>query len=232
MIRAEDTVLILLAAGASSRFPDGNKLEAEFLGKPVGLHVVTALEDIPFKARFVVRDGCSLDFDGYRVIHNDTPADGMARSVRLGVECAKTVGASAVLIALADMPRVTATHIYRLLDAAEGNDAVVASSDGTQPRPPALFGAGQFDFLMTLEGDAGARDHQGHRHARGSRETARLGARARSPDPARGAADRLNAPCGREGGYQLLQVVQLCPRRQSELDRDDMGLIQAFSRSC
>ncbi|MES2338811.1 MAG: nucleotidyltransferase family protein [Pseudomonadota bacterium] len=158
MIRAEDTVLILLAAGASSRFPDGNKLEAEFLGKPVGLHVVTALEDIPFKARFVVRDGCSLDFDGYRVIHNDTPADGMARSVRLGVECAKTVGASAVLIALADMPRVTATHIYRLLDAAEGNDAVVASSDGTQPRPPALFGAGQFDFLMTLEGDAGARD--------------------------------------------------------------------------
>jgi molybdenum cofactor cytidylyltransferase len=134
-------------------------LEAEFLGRPVGLHVVTALEDMPFKERFVVRDGCALDFAGYRVIHNDSPDEGMARSVRLGVEAAKTVdGAKAVLIALADMPRVTATHIYRLLDAADSPDAVVASSDGVQPRPPAVFGRGQFDFLTTLDGDVGARD--------------------------------------------------------------------------
>ncbi len=158
MIAAEDVVLILLAAGASSRFREGNKLEAEFLGKPVGQHVVTALESIPFRARFVVRDSCALDFHGYRLIQNDHPDQGMARSVRMGVECAKREGAKAVLIALADMPRVTATHIYRLLDAADGEDAVVASSDGTQPRPPALFGAGQFDFLLTLEGDAGARE--------------------------------------------------------------------------
>ena len=158
MIKAEDTVLILLAAGKSSRFAGGNKLEAEFLGRPVGLHVVTALESVPFQARFVVRDGCSLDFDGYRVIHNDRPDDGLARSIRMGVECAKKEGAKAVLIALADMPRVTATHVYRLLEAADADDAVVASSDGTKPCPPAVFGAGQFDFLLTLEGDAGARD--------------------------------------------------------------------------
>jgi len=158
MIAAEDTVLILLAAGRSSRFADQNKLEQEFLGKPVGLHVVTAFEDIPFQARFVVRDGCSLEFPGYKVIHNDRPDDGMARSIRMGVEQAKALDAKAVLIALADMPRVTAAHIYRLLEAADAEDAVVASSDGTQPRPPALFGAGKFDFLLTLEGDAGARD--------------------------------------------------------------------------
>ena len=159
MIRAEDTVLILLAAWASSRFPDGNKLEAEFLGKPVGLHVVTAFEGVCFKDRFVVTDGCTLDFGAsYRVIHNDAPEQGMARSVRLGVECAKGVGAKAVLIALADMPRVTAAHVYRLLDAADAADAVVASSDGTQPRPPAVFGEGQFDFLLSLEGDEGARE--------------------------------------------------------------------------
>ena len=158
MIPAEDTVLILLAAGQSSRFTGGNKLEADFLGKPVGLHVVTALEDIPFKARFVVRDACSLDFDGYQVIDNHDPDQGMSRSVRMGVEAAKQAGAEAVLIALADMPRVTATHIYRLLDAADSSDAVVASSDGTQPRPPAVFGSGQFDFLLSLEGDEGARE--------------------------------------------------------------------------
>ena len=158
MIAAEDTVLVLLAAGRSSRFGEGNKLEAEFLGKPVGLHVVTAFESVPFKSRVVVVDGCSLPFNGYRVIHNDDPSGGMARSVRMGVECAKAEGAAAVLIALADMPRVTAAHIYRLLDAADAADAVVASSDGVQPRPPAVFGAERFDFLLTLEGDAGARD--------------------------------------------------------------------------
>lgn len=159
MIRAEDTVLILLAAGASSRFPDGNKLEAEFLGRPVGLHVVTAFEGVCFKERFVVIDDCALDFGkNFRVIHNDAPQEGMAGSVRLGVACAKQAGAKAVLIALADMPRVTAAHVYRLLDAADSSDAVVASSDGTRPRPPALFGEDRFDFLLNLEGDAGARE--------------------------------------------------------------------------
>lgn len=165
MIAAEDTALVLLAAGRSSRFGSGNKLEAEFLGKPLGLHVVTALADIPFRCRFVVIDGCTLSFPGYDVIHNEMPDQGMARSVRLGVEQARSAGAYAVLIVLADMPRVTAAHIHRLLDAADGSDAVVASSDGSGPRPPALFGAGRFDFLLSLKGDAGARDLiRGGRH--------------------------------------------------------------------
>lgn len=160
MIAVEDVVLVLLAAGQSERFGDQNKLEIEFLGKPVGLHVVTALENMPFRQRIVVTDGCSLDFAGrdFTVIHNPDPSTGMAGSVKLGIAYAKERDAQAVLIALADMPRVTASHIYHLLDAAEGDDAVVASSDGVQPRPPALFGRGRFDFLMTLKGDMGARD--------------------------------------------------------------------------
>ena len=63
-----------------------------------------------------------------------------------------------MLIALADMPRVTATQIHRLFDAQHGPDTVVASSDGVSPKPPALFGAGRFDALETMEGDSGARD--------------------------------------------------------------------------
>ena len=160
MIEAERTILVLLAAGRSERFGDTNKLEADFLGKPVGLHVATALEDMPFRERIVVVDGCSLDFAGrdFTVVHNDDETGDMASSVRLGVGCAKARGAEAVVIALADMPRVTAAHIYRLLDAADGPDAVVASSDGEQPRPPVVFGEGRFDFLMALQGDKGARE--------------------------------------------------------------------------
>jgi molybdenum cofactor cytidylyltransferase len=160
MIAAEKTVLILLASGLSRRFGDLDKLEQPFLGKPLAFHVVTAFEDIPFQARFVIKNGTRLDFEGrgYQVIHNDDPAAGMARSVKLGVERAKRDGAQAVLIALADMPRVTASHVYHLLEAADSTDAVVASSNGRRPCPPAVFAAGQFDFLLALQGDAGARD--------------------------------------------------------------------------
>jgi molybdenum cofactor cytidylyltransferase len=108
----------------------------------------------------VVTDGCKLDFlsHHFEVVHNEDPSSGMSQSVKLGVQRAKDEGAQAVLIALADMPRVTAAHIYRMLDAADSADAVVASSDGEKPSPPALFGRDRFDFLLTLDGDAGARD--------------------------------------------------------------------------
>ncbi|UIJ45275.1 nucleotidyltransferase family protein [Sphingomonas cannabina] len=161
MIRAEDTALVLLAAGRSLRF-DGasrDKLAEEFLDKPLALHVVVALEAVPFKRRIAVVSGTVVDFAacGYEVVTNPEPERGMARSLHFGIDAAQKAGAEAVMIALADMPRVTAAHIYRLLDYASGPDAVLASSDGVAPRPPALFGRDHFDELMKLEGDQGAR---------------------------------------------------------------------------
>jgi molybdenum cofactor cytidylyltransferase len=160
MTRAEDTVLVLLAAGQSARFGAANKLEQDFLGTPLGLHVATALAAVPFRERIAVTDDCDLDYASrqFRIVHNDAPDRGMAHSLGLGIAAAKAQGAEAVVIALADMPRVTAAHIHRLLDAAQGDDAVVVSSDGTQPMPPGVFGKARFDFLMALEGDQGARD--------------------------------------------------------------------------
>ena len=159
MIAAKKTVLILLAAGRSQRFGDADKLTQDFLGQPLAFHVVTALEGVPFLDRVAVTSGTELDFArrGYQVIHNDRPEIGMSGSVRLGVARARDRGADAVLIALADMPRVTAAHVLRLLDAADGAAAVVASSDGVKPSPPALFGAAHLDALLELEGDEGAR---------------------------------------------------------------------------
>jgi molybdenum cofactor cytidylyltransferase len=160
-LKIDRTVLVLLAAGRGSRFGDiESKLDQEFLGKPLGLHVAVALEDLPFLARIVVVGGSALDYGrfGFDVLCNDDPGLGMARSVRIGIEAAEKTDADAVLIALADMPRVTAAHIHRLFDASVGADTVVASSDGCDPKPPALFGRGRFAFLKTLQGDAGARD--------------------------------------------------------------------------
>ena len=157
----ENTVLVLLAAGRGTRFGDvGSKLDEPFLNRSLGLHVAVALEAVAFRERVAVVDGSKLDYGrhGFRILVNPDPARGLASSVRIGTECAKACDAAAVLIALADMPRVTAAHVYRLFDAAEGPDSVVASSDGVAPKPPALFGRGRFDFLMELDGDSGARD--------------------------------------------------------------------------
>lgn len=162
MIAAEDTVLVLLAAGKSARFGDvGSKLNEPFLARPLGLHVAVALEAIPFKRRVVVTSPrCTIDYapHGFRVVTNDDPVGDMASSVRLGVACAAAESAAAVLLALADMPRVTASHVYRLLDAADSANAVVASSDGHSPKPPAVFARPHFDTLQALSGDQGARD--------------------------------------------------------------------------
>lgn len=168
MLNVEDIVLVLLAAGRSERFGDiGSKLDEPFLGKPLGVHVAVALGDIPFRARLAITGSCRIDYGahGFETIQNDDPGSGMARSVKLGVQRAQEMQAEAVLIALADMPRLTAAHVYRMLDAADGPDTVVASSDGVDTKPPGLFGRDRFDFLLSLTGDEGARDLvRGGRH--------------------------------------------------------------------
>jgi molybdenum cofactor cytidylyltransferase len=161
MIRAEDCVLVLLAAGRSQRMGDvGSKLDEPFLGRPLGLHVAVALEDMPFRERIAVVGQAKCDYaaHGFTLVHNDDPQLGMARSLALGVDCARARGVKGIVVALADMPRVTATHIWQLLDAAEDEHAIVASSDGRSPKPPAVFGSARFDTLLAQEGDAGARD--------------------------------------------------------------------------
>lgn len=160
MLEVEQVALVLLAAGRSRRFADGDKLAEPFLDKPLAFHVVTALEKLPFLTRIAVVSDTVLDFAarGYRVIENPDPSLGQARSLCHGVQAAEAAGAGGVLVALADMPRVTAAHIYRMFDAAEGAATIVASSDGVRPMPPALFGRDRFADLLALTGDTGARE--------------------------------------------------------------------------
>lgn len=160
MAAAERTALILLAAGRSTRFGAADKLLQDLDGRPVGLHAAATLAAMPFAHRLAVTDGRlpGLAALGFRMLVNPAPEKGMAGSLRLGIAAAGAAGAQAVLVALADMPRVTAAHVRRLLDAADGPDALVVSSDGRDPMPPALFGRDRFAALLALDGDHGARD--------------------------------------------------------------------------
>jgi molybdenum cofactor cytidylyltransferase len=153
----EEVTLVLLAAGKSVRF-GGSKLDALLGEVPLGLHVVRTLADVPFARRIAVTGRCAIDYaaEGFTVIRNTDPIGDMASSLRLGVAAAGD--ADAILVVLADMPRVTAAQVIRLLETAAGPEAIVASTDNGAPRPPALFGRAHFTTLATITGDHGARD--------------------------------------------------------------------------
>lgn len=159
-MKPENTALVLLAAGRSLRFGAADKLAEPLDGAPLALHAVRALAALPFLARIAVVSDTRLDLaaHGFDVRRNPDPASGLSGSLRIGVGAADALGCVGVVVALADMPCVTADHVLRLLDAADGPDAVVASSDGAYLGPPAVFGRGRFAALLALQGDAGARD--------------------------------------------------------------------------
>jgi molybdenum cofactor cytidylyltransferase len=148
---------LLLAAGRSTRF-GADKLSAPLRGVPLGQHAARTLLQLPFTAHIVVTRPGRPDWPGFDLVENDRPEEGMARSIGLGMDRVRQAGAEAVMIALADMPYIPVDHVGRLLAACRGSDARIASGDGRQRSPPALFGSRWFDALQDLTGDRGARD--------------------------------------------------------------------------
>lgn len=163
MIEPVSTAAILLAAGGSSRF-GADKLAAFIGPRTVLAHSAAALAASGCRPLLaVVRDAASgtaanLSASGFEVVVNAEAAKGLGSSIRAGVAHAAAQSARAVILALADMPFISATHYVRLFDAANRNAAELAFSrcEG-RPTPPALFGAGWFSSLLSLKGDEGAR---------------------------------------------------------------------------
>ena len=159
MIAAETVVLVLLAAGTSSRFGPRDKLAVRVDGLALGLHAARTLGSLPFAAKIAVVRAGGPDFahHGFGIVINPDPGAGQSGSIRLGVARARLSQPHAVLIALADMPFVTAAHVVALMAAFDGPDAIIASTQGDRASPPALFGMALFPLLEELTGDAGAR---------------------------------------------------------------------------
>ncbi len=150
---------VLLAAGRSTRFGAADKVTAELGGRPLVRHAADRLLALRLAAYVVVTGPAPAapDCPGFTAVANDRPEAGLSRSIALGVAAARASGVEAVLIALADMPLVTADHFGALVGRWQQVGGIVASSDGTLAMPPAIFGAGWFDTLERLSGDRGAR---------------------------------------------------------------------------
>nr|WP_255551285.1 nucleotidyltransferase family protein [Granulicella sp. dw_53] len=92
---------------------------------------------------------------GCTTVLNEAAEEGMASSIRAGVNAAANAGAEAVVIMACDQPAVTSEHLRNL---AKGGQEVIASEYAGRRGVPAYFPAQVFQELTTLQGDTGARN--------------------------------------------------------------------------
>ncbi len=159
---------LVLAAGRSTRFGADNKLLADLDGKPIIRRTVEAV--LASQARPVtvvtghMADAVKAALAGLDVtfVHNADYATGLSASLKAGIR-ALPAGLDGCIIALGDMPRVTATHIDRLISGfapKEGRSIVVpihAGAHGAKRGNPVLFASTYLSEMLEVAGDTGAR---------------------------------------------------------------------------
>lgn len=164
MIGAENMCAVLLAAGASRRFGDEDKLLVPVAGAPLALHAAMRIAELAPGRRIAVcpdakgRLAQRLVALGFEIVINADAAAGLSRSLACGIAATARGRESAALVMLADMPFVTVQHLRKLLARFDPLEApVAASTDGHVAMPPALFARSCFDELQAGVGDRGGK---------------------------------------------------------------------------
>lgn len=154
---------VVLAAGSSSRMAGSQKLLLEFDGRPMIKAVIEAASDGGCHQILVVysSDEVKKAVGGdAELVHNPRAYTGMASSMQAGLR-ALHPDMEAALVMLGDQPMVGSRTVSALLRAwrQEGSRPAVAVSSGPAGKwtPPIVLAHELWDELMTLEGDAGAR---------------------------------------------------------------------------
>lgn len=172
---APRVVGVLLAAGAARRFGTPKQL-AVLDGRPLVTHALEHLLAVEGLCCVMVVVGAHGDavaeavagHPAVRVVVCPDWEEGLAASLRAGVAAADAQGADAILIHLADLPRVTPEVISMVLDGALDDDArlrdvpVRATFDGA-PGHPVVLPRSRFGLVAHLRGDEGLRSILGGR---------------------------------------------------------------------
>jgi molybdenum cofactor cytidylyltransferase len=157
---------LVLAAGEGRRFR-GTKQLAQLEGRPLLEHALAAVEGV--SPRVVVLGHAAdairsqVDLHGARPVVCPDWAEGQAASLRCGLAALADV--DAVLVVLGDQPGVTAAAVEAVIAAAEDEDAVRATYDGTSSHP-VLLRRPLLDRAGELRGDTGFRDLLQHARVR------------------------------------------------------------------
>ncbi|MBL8502311.1 MAG: molybdopterin-binding/glycosyltransferase family 2 protein [Rhodocyclaceae bacterium] len=154
---------LVLAAGQSSRMGGANKLLADVGGVPMLLRAANAA--LASKAASVTvvlgheaeRAEALLADRRVTLVRNPDFAEGLSTSLRAGI-AALPAEAEAVVVLLADMPRISAVQVDRLIDAFERRQpAIVVPQHNGRRGNPILWPRAFFASMQGLSGDQGAR---------------------------------------------------------------------------
>jgi len=159
---------VLLAAGAGSRFAGpGHKLRADLAGSSVVARslasviasaigpviVVVGADDLSDEIARIIDDSPPSPHAPITVVTNPQWANGMATSLRAGIDAAAELAADAVVVGLADQPGVDPDAWRRLAECT--CDLAVATYDGERGHPVRI--ARQWWAHIPTHGDEGAR---------------------------------------------------------------------------
>ncbi|MGE0479613.1 MAG: NTP transferase domain-containing protein [Phycisphaerae bacterium] len=155
--------IVILAAGAATRFGASKQLLC-IRGEPLVRRAARAALDSLCRPVVVVTgaeaDAVKSQLTGLdlTVCHNADWSTGIAGSLRTGVGAMTRCGVDALVVLLADQPRVSADTIRRVVAAHDApHRPIVACDYGGACGPPALFPRRFFEELCAVNGDEGAR---------------------------------------------------------------------------
>lgn len=152
--------IAVLAAGRATRF-GGGKLDASCAGRPLGRWVLDAVAEAGAPPGLLVTGPVppalagDAGRDGWTLLANPAPEEGLSGSVALAAQHAGHVGADALLLLLADMPLVPAATIRSMLGHEPVTTPVATRHPGGGAGVPARFPAALFGALTQLKGDRG-----------------------------------------------------------------------------
>jgi CTP:molybdopterin cytidylyltransferase MocA len=159
---AQSVGCVILAAGASTRFRNGDKLLANFGDKPLVQHAIdAACASRAVYCAIVVgadREAIKTETDMRRcaVIENEGWREGIASSIRCALR--NRCDDNATIFVVGDEPFVTAGDIDALIGEHDNHpNAIVALRAGEVWGTPVLFPRTDYPALLKLRGDRGAK---------------------------------------------------------------------------
>lgn len=163
MSASSNMALIVLAAGASQRFGQADKLMADMGGQSLLAQSLAVYHALPLTRKIAVlspnsraQDICrGADFD---IVINDKADQGMGTSLAAGITALQdheTI--EHAMIGLGDMPFVKPETVHMLTRAIDDAHSIIVPQYDGQSGHPVIFAATHFTNLQKLDGDKGAR---------------------------------------------------------------------------
>ena len=160
----QKTAILILAAGSSSRMGKPKQLLPYKNTTLLGIAIEQAQKSnvnavfcvLGANAEIIEK---SIEKHQIETIYNPNYKDGLSSSIVTGIDYLSTKDFDAVLILLADQPKITSSFLNQLLKTSEENIAkIIACNYDKNIGVPAIFPKKYFVELLKLKGDKGAKD--------------------------------------------------------------------------